>query len=163
AGYPALQGAHDMKVTTALPRLLEGLRAAAPAHEDADGELLRRFLSRKDEALGDADAAEDAFQATFLLLARRADPAGAQRPLAGDGPLAGGSPAGAWDTARRAGRAEPRRGERLAARPEAGLADDLAWREVRELLDAELARLPDHYRTPLVLCYLEGLPQAEAA
>src|SRR5205823_5651984 len=42
-------------------------------------------------------------------------------------------------------------------------ADDLTWGEVRSLLHAELAALPEHFRAPLVLCYLEGLTQDEAA
>src|SRR5262249_7216910 len=42
-------------------------------------------------------------------------------------------------------------------------ADDLTWREVQQALHAELNRLSDCYRTPLVLCYLEGKTQDEAA
>src|SRR5262249_8101009 len=42
-------------------------------------------------------------------------------------------------------------------------ADDLSWREVRAVLHAELAALPERFRAPLVLCYLEGLTQDEAA
>src|SRR5437868_752107 len=42
-------------------------------------------------------------------------------------------------------------------------ADEVSWREVRSVLDAELGRLPEECRAPLVLCYLEGLTQDEAA
>jgi RNA polymerase sigma factor (sigma-70 family) len=144
-----------------------------------DGDLLGRFVRQRDEAafaelvrrhgslvlgvcrriLGDAHAAEDAFQATFLLLARRSP------RLTLPGSLAGWLYAAALRVAREARRAEQRRcrRERACARPVATKADDMTWRELRQWLDAELARLPDHLRTPLVLCYLEGLSRAEAA
>src|SRR5262249_46997682 len=41
--------------------------------------------------------------------------------------------------------------------------DDLTWREVREAIDTELAALPEKYRVPLVLCYLQELSYEEAA
>src|SRR5262249_43832992 len=41
--------------------------------------------------------------------------------------------------------------------------DDSAWREVCAVLDEELLRLPEKYRAPLLLCYLEGLTREEAA
>ena len=61
-------------------------------------------------------------------------------------------------------RGEGRRRKREAARPLPSTApDDLTWREVREVLDAEIAGLPEHYRLPVVLCYLQELTHEEAA
>src|SRR5207237_8374822 len=126
-------------------------------------ELLRRHGSLVfgvcHRVLGDAHAAEDAFQATFLLLAQRAS------RLRQPGSLAGWLHAVALRMACQSRRAEQRRRCRELQHilPVATSADDLAWREVRQLLDAELARLPEKYRSPLMLCYLEGLTHAEAA
>jgi DNA-directed RNA polymerase specialized sigma subunit len=41
--------------------------------------------------------------------------------------------------------------------------DDLTWRELREVLHQELSRLPEKNHLPLILCYLEGKTQEEAA
>jgi RNA polymerase sigma factor (sigma-70 family) len=162
-----------------LPHLLGLLPGSARDEGATDAELLRRFAGGRDEpafaelvrrhgrlvlgvcrrVLGDAHAAEDAFQATFLLLARRAG------KLARPGSVAGWLHAVALRVSRQSRRADERRRRREqgSARPAAAAAPDPTWAEVRQLLDAELARLPEQYRTPLVLCYLEGLTQAEAA
>jgi RNA polymerase sigma factor (sigma-70 family) len=160
----------------AIADTLRRLRGQAPTLSDAD--LLRRFLAGRDEAafaalvarhgplvlgvcrraLGDAHAAEDAFQATFLLLARRA--ARLRSPDA----LAGWLHGTARRVARQLRRGDDRRRRREQRHtPPAAPPADVTWRELRRLLDAELARLPAAYREPLILCYLEGLTQAEAA
>ena len=166
-----------MSATHALIRLCDLLPAAESVA--ADGDLLRAFAERRDEAafaelvrrhgslvfgvcrrlLGSTHAAEDAFQATFLILARRAS------KLASSVALAGWLHCVAVRTARDARRSAIARLRREAdcARPELQHLDDRTWRDVRQLLDAELARLPERYRLPLILCYLEDLPQSEAA
>jgi RNA polymerase sigma factor (sigma-70 family) len=149
-----------------------------------DAELLRRFLSGHDEAsfelllwrhgpmvlgvcrrvLGDAHDAEDAFQATFLTLARKGGSIGKRASVSG------------WlytvahrialrAKARAARRSRRERPLGDLAVPEAGCepADLLAWRELRPLIDAEVERLPDKYRATFVLCYLEGKTNEEAA
>jgi RNA polymerase sigma factor (sigma-70 family) len=147
----------------------------------SDGELLRRYAEARDEGafaelvrrngplvlrscrhvLGETTAAEDAFQATFLLLACKA----ARLPRTGT--LAGWLHAVAVRTAYNARRADQRRRTRERARqapPSAPTpADELTWREVRERLDAELAALPEKYRAPLTLCYLQELTYEDAA
>jgi len=112
----------------------------------------------RDVLRNEADA-EDAFQATFLILARKA---GSIRKAESLGSWLHGV---AYRVALKAktqlvGR---QRREALAPARPAPEADDLTWREVRQVLHEELSGLPERYRLPLILCYLEGKTQAEAA
>lgn len=161
-------------------RRLRSLLAVQHGHEQSDEQLLTAFIERRDDVafatlvrrhgpmvlgvcrrvLGHEQDAEDAFQATFLVLARRV------ASLRNKSALAGFLHGTAYHLASRAKRAAGRRRKheggapaRLTAEP----ADELLWREVRELLDEETARLPEKYRSVFVLCCLEELSQAEAA
>jgi RNA polymerase sigma factor (sigma-70 family) len=159
-----------------VPSLLQHVRRLAAA-ATSDEQLLADFAARRSEEafavllgrhgsmvlnvcrriLHDAHAAEDVFQATFLVLASRA---GAIRRRAS---LAGFLHGVAY---RLAVRARRRRIERLPAAvcdPTAGPVEGLAWKEMLGILDEELARLADRYRAPLALCYLQGRTQDEAA
>jgi RNA polymerase sigma factor (sigma-70 family) len=151
--------------------------AAAPA-DTTDAALLGRFVTSRDEAafavlvrrhspmvlgvcrrvLGCEADAEDACQAVFLLLARRA---GAVRTPAAVG---GWLHAAAYRLAQKARTQQTRRRarERRAARPAAADAP-AAWAELQGVLDGVLAGLPERYRAALVLCYLEGRTQDETA
>jgi RNA polymerase sigma factor (sigma-70 family) len=110
--------------------------------------------------LGDDHLAEDAFQATFLVLARRS------RTIRDRDAL------GPWlhRVARRVARRSKVRSDRgrRRERPEAGevavMSEDLAERnEIRAVVDDEVDRLADSYRLPIVLCDLEGLTHEQAA
>jgi RNA polymerase sigma factor (sigma-70 family) len=151
-------------------------QAGAAGGEPTDRESLERFAARRDEAAfaalvrrhgpmvlsvcrrvlaGDA---EDAFQATFLILARKAG--AVRRPDR----LAGWLYGVANRVARRARAAARRRAVPLGdTEPAVPPADDAVWRDLRPVLDAEINRLAEHYRLPFVLCYLEGRTNAEAA
>jgi RNA polymerase sigma factor (sigma-70 family) len=112
--------------------------------------------------LKDIHDAEDAFQATFLVLARRAPEI--QDPEALGGWLRGV----AFRVAVRARRRAARRREIEKARAEMlqeerAVAPEQPACELRELVGDELTRLPEDYRRPLVLCYLDGLTHQEAA
>ena len=153
------------------------LRCAWEALGQTDGQLLRRFLNEHDEAafaalvgrhgpmvfavcrriLGNSADAEDAFQATFLVLVRKA------WSLRTRGVLGDWLHGVAWRTAHKAkGAAVKRRlKEQAMARPEA--VGDEARPECLALLDGELAGLPENYRLPIVLCDLEGRTRQEAA
>ncbi|MFL5342173.1 MAG: RNA polymerase sigma factor [Gemmataceae bacterium] len=103
--------------------------------------------------------AEDAFQAAFLVLDRRA---ATVRPQAVAGWLHGV----AIRTAREARRRTVRRRFRetqVRDFPEPWRLDVDSHRELRSLLDEEVARLPERYREPVVLCDLEGQTRREAA
>jgi RNA polymerase sigma factor (sigma-70 family) len=102
---------------------------------------------------------EDAFQATFLVLARGAG--GIRTTAAVGGWLCGVAArvAGRVRSARRPEQAEP---EPIAGHPDGALGE-LTVREAEEALYEELGRLPEHYRAALVLCCLEGLTRDEAA
>jgi RNA polymerase sigma factor (sigma-70 family) len=163
---------------SALLRQVRGLVAARAADAAPDADLLERFRGGGDAAafealvrrhgpmvlrvcrrvLGDVHDAEDAFQATFLVLAQKA---GAIRKGASVASWLHGVAYRVAGKARaRAARSRPTCGAPAA---QGDAADEVSWREVRSVLDAELGRLPEECRAPLVLCYLEGLTQDEAA
>ncbi len=166
--------------TASLSKVLSHLRdilARPDAEGQTDGELLERFLSRRDESafegllrrhgpmvlgvcrriLGNSHDAEDAFQATFLVLVRRGDRI---RPRSRVGNWLYGV---AYRTALEARRAAARRRAREARAMPPSKPPENVWTELRPLLDCELSRLPDKYRMPLVLCDLEGVTRKEAA
>jgi RNA polymerase sigma factor (sigma-70 family) len=101
--------------------------------------------------------AEDAFQATFLLLAQKLPTVRNHDSLASWLHVAHRVALKA-----RAETATRRCREQSAVRKDA-TAEDATLREVLAVLDAELAKLPEKWRLPLVLCYLEGRTQDEAA
>jgi RNA polymerase sigma factor (sigma-70 family) len=103
--------------------------------------------------------AEDVFQATFLILARKLGSVRKHASLASW--LHGVAHRVALQALDRA--ATRRRHERQAAAVSGPRQDDLNWGEEHAILDAELRRLPEKWRLPLVLCYLEGRTQDEAA
>ncbi len=166
-----------------LSPVLNHLRKLADDVENADsddGRLLERFVVGGDQSafealvrrhgpavlalcrrvLHDGHAAEDVFQAAFLVLARRA-PALDRR-----GSLSGWLYTVANRLARRARADIRRRQTREAAAPAPPSVDpltDLSAREFCSLLDEELSRLSEKYRTPLLLCCLEGKTRDEAA
>jgi RNA polymerase sigma factor (sigma-70 family) len=105
--------------------------------------------------------AEDAFQAAFLVLARKAATLGTR------GLLAQWLHGVAYNTARKLRRTNARRATRerpLADVPEPATGEGIELRdELLAILDEELSRLPDRYRVPIVLCDLEGVTRKEAA
>src|SRR5262245_25753291 len=173
----------DGQVTTVL-RHLRRLIDPPGAAGVTDADLLERFVRSRDEAafelllwrherlvlnvcrrvLHDSADAEDAFQATFLVLARKAGSIGHSQALAGwlhkvAYRVALRARAGA--TRRRA---REQTGLDLDAVPaREGGAPPVGWRELRPLLDQEVSRLPERYRVPVILCYLEGKTYDEIA
>src|SRR5262245_12228655 len=144
----------------------------------ADGELLDRFCRYQDEnaytelvrrhgpmvlascqrVLRHRQDAEDAFQAAFLILARKAHSIRKSQSVAG------------WlfQVARRLALRARAGGMRRRTLPLSEVAAEPAQADVGRdplwlPLDEELERLPEQYRSALVLCYLEGRSQAEAA
>jgi RNA polymerase sigma factor (sigma-70 family) len=151
----------------------------ALAPPEGDGQLLARYLASRDEAafaalvrrhgplvlgvcrrlLGHEQDAEDAFQVTFLVLARKA------------GSVVKHEAVGSWlygvacRTARKLRSMRARRHARekrvkALPHPEVGPPEAQDW---RPLLDAELSRLPEKYRAAVVLCDLEGQTHREVA
>ena len=104
--------------------------------------------------------AEDAFQATFLVLAHKA------ATVAPRGKLAGWLHGVAHKTALKARHRAARRLEvekRAPTRTPEQMHPDTNWDEVEPLLDQELTGLPDHYRLPIVMCDLEDRLRTEVA
>lgn len=146
-----------------------------------DGELLRRFAQRHEEAAFSAllrrhgpmvlsvcrrvlrrtHDAEDAFQATFLVMVEKAQEL--RRPELLSNWLYGVAYRTALHARRRAARRSEREREAAAMCSDAASDREIESRELRRVLDEELHRLPQKYRAPLVLCYLEGKTNEEAA
>jgi RNA polymerase sigma factor (sigma-70 family) len=146
----------------------------------SDGQLLDCFLRNHDEAafaalvrqhgpmvwgvcrriLANHHDAEDAFQATFLVLVRRAASVVPREMVANW--LYGV----AHQTALKARAMAAKRRARetpMAHLPEPEAAGRDPWDDLRPVLDQELSRLPDKYRVALVLCDLEGKTRKAAA
>jgi RNA polymerase sigma factor (sigma-70 family) len=163
--------------------ILQHLRRAVILREGnglTDGQLLADYLGRRDETALEAlvrrhgpmvwgvcrrmlrnyHDAEDAFQATFLVLVRKAA-AIASREL-----LANWLYRVAYQTslnARAAAAKRRAREKQVMKMPEPAVAESDPWRDLLPVLDQELSRLPDKYRTVVVLCDLEGKTRKHAA
>jgi C-terminal peptidase prc len=159
---------------------LRRLAGGAAADEASDRQLLERFAAGHDEdafaalvrrhgplvwgacrrRLRHVQDAEDCFQATFLVLARKAGSVRWHDSVAGW--LHAVASRVAAET--RARNARRRAHERTGLAPaEDPPAPEPAGRELCTLLDEELRGLPDRYRAPLLLCYLEGRTTDQAA
>jgi RNA polymerase sigma factor (sigma-70 family) len=154
--------------------------SAALGNDQPDEELLKQFAAHRDDhafealvqrygpmvlgvcrrVLHDGHAAEDAFQATFMVLVRKA------------GSLSRPNLLGNWlygvayrvSMKARANSARRTAHERQAASmPKTESNPDTGDRELRAVLDEEINHLPEKYRAPLVLCYLEGKTNEQAA
>jgi RNA polymerase sigma factor (sigma-70 family) len=169
--------------TASLDSVLHHLRrlAGTPrSGEPTDAQLLQRFAQKRDEAafallvqrhgpmvlgvcrrvLGNRQDAEDAFQAAFLVLARKA------------AAMAWRDSVSAWlytvayrlALRARAHAARRRFHERqVASMVPVETPGEPTGQDWQPLLDEELSRLPEKYRAPLVLCYLQDRSNAEAA
>src|SRR6266540_669548 len=137
-------------------------RFISGADQDAFTKLVEKFgplvLATCRRILGPSADAEDAFQAVFLTLAQRA--ASIRDPAA----------LTAWlhRVALRVSHKVLARRRPLAALPDTVSAStdpfaDVAWKEVRRILDEELDRLPEKQRGPVILCLVNGAEQDEAA
>jgi RNA polymerase sigma factor (sigma-70 family) len=177
-----VEGATDMATAQTNPviRYIRTIVTPPPANDLSDGRLLTRFVRDRDEAafaalvrrhgpmvLGvcrrivrDWHAAEDCLQTAFLVLARKA---GSLRTPSSLGPWLH---AVALRTALKARAQAARRREqeeKAAVPPAVEDRDELVWRDLRRVLDEAVGCLPEKYRVPVVLCYLEGKTVTEAA
>jgi RNA polymerase sigma factor (sigma-70 family) len=145
-----------------------------------DGQLLQHFIADRDEAafaallcrhgpmvlgvcrrvLAHAHDAEDAFQATFLVLVRKA-PSVVPREAIGNW-LYGVAHTTAL-RAKVAAAKRRRREKQVQVMPEPEPPPENRWEELQPVLDRELSRLPDKYRLPVVLCDLEGRRRRDVA
>jgi RNA polymerase sigma factor (sigma-70 family) len=162
--------------TSQMSEVIQHIRRAGMT----DGQLLEDYISRRDEAalaalvhrhgpmvwgvcrrvLRNYHDAEDAFQATFLVLVRKAASI-ASREL-----VANWLYGVAHQTALKARATAAKKNVRerqVTEMPEPAVAEQDLWNDLQPLLDVELSRLPDKYRVVIVLCDLEGKTRKEAA
>jgi RNA polymerase sigma factor (sigma-70 family) len=169
--------------TSQMNEVIRHLRRAVLLRDGAgltDGRLLEDYISHRDEAalaalvsrhgpmvwgvcrrvLGNYHDAEDAFQATFLVLVRKAVSIAAKELLANW--LYGVAHQTALKARATAAKRKVRESQVAEmAEPEQTRQD--LWHDLQPLLDQELSRLPDKYRAPIILCDLEGKTRKEAA
>ena len=170
-------------ITSPMQGVIQQLRRAVLVPDGAgltDGQLLTLFIDQRDEAAFEAlvrrhgpmimgvcrrilrnpHDAEDAFQATFLVLVRKAACVVPREMVAN------------WlygvarTTARRANSLTAKRQTRerqVREMPEPEVVQPGLWQDLQTVLDQELSRLPDKYRVAIVLCDLEGKSHKEAA
>src|SRR5439155_409900 len=166
--------------TSVLLRYLRKLVSQRPTLPLSDRELLQRFAEQRDEAafttlvrrhgpmvlrlcqrlLHNEHDAEDVCQATFLVLASKAASRFWQPSVASWLYRV------AYHLALKTKAAAVRRAVRerhMAKRPIPDPLETITARELLAVLDEELTRLPEKYRAPLVLCYLEGATRDQAA
>jgi RNA polymerase sigma factor (sigma-70 family) len=166
--------------TTPMNRVMQHLLAACGRGELTDGELLNHFLSHQDDValaalvrrhspmvwgvcrrlLRSHHDAEDAFQATFFVLVKKA------------ATLPNRETVGNWlygvahKTAVRMRTMVAKRGVRekqVKVMPEPTTAQQYVWNDLAPVVDEELSCLPDKYRVLIVLCDLEGVTRKEVA
>lgn len=151
----------------------------------ADEQLLERFLTARGEAgemafdalverhgpmvlricrtiLRDGHDAEDAFQATFLVLARRAASIRSRSSLASWLHGVARRVASSARSAATRRRKHERKAADRADRAESFL-DEPRWEDLAQVLHEEIDRLPERFRAPIVLCDMEGLTEGQAA
>lgn len=169
--------------TSQVSEVIQHLRRAVEGQGKADrtdGQLLEEFIGHRDEMalatliqrhgpmvwgvcqriLPHHHDAEDAFQATFLVLVRKAS------SIVPRGMVANWLYGVAHQTALKLRATIARRTVRerqVTIMPEPATADQEAWRVLKPVLDEELSRLPDRYRAVIVLCDLEGKTRKDAA
>jgi RNA polymerase sigma factor (sigma-70 family) len=166
-----------------LRKVIDCLRSASSlpeALEQTDGQLLERYVACRDEVafealvrrhgpmvlgvcrrlLANPCDAEDAFQATFLVLVRKAPSVLPRDKVAN---FLYGVANRAAQKARAAALRRRSRERQVQTMPEPATVADGLWHDLLPLLDQELHRLPDKYRLPLVLCDLEGRTRSETA
>jgi RNA polymerase sigma-70 factor (ECF subfamily) len=166
-----------------MDKVIQYLHQAVLRPEEAgrtEGELLASFIDRKDEAAfealvrrqgrmvfgvcrrvaGNHHDAEDAFQATFLVLARKASSVRPRERLANwlHGVALRTAMKAKAMTAKRRGREK-----QVTQIPEPESPQQDPWRDLQPILDQELNGLPENYRLPILLCDLQGEKIAEAA
>src|SRR5437870_2747926 len=168
--------------TNRTAQVIEHLRKAALLQQAGgltDGQLLGCFIDHRDEAAFAAilkrhgpmvwgvcrrllphHDAEDAFQATFLVLVRKAASVLPREMVANW--LYGVAHRVALHSRRTTARRRSRE-RQVTPMPEPGVAEQEPWHDLLPLIDQELSRLPDKYRVAIVLCDLEGKTRKQAA
>jgi RNA polymerase sigma factor (sigma-70 family) len=165
---------------TSVVRYLRRVTGGPAAEEPTDGQLLERFIAQRDQAafalllerhgamvlgvcgrvLDDPNDVDDAFQASFLVLVRKASSIRKTESLAS---WLYGVAQRTAHKARCTAALRRTRERQVPNMPNVEPAGQASWSDLRPVLDEELGRLPEKYRAPLVLCYLEGKTNEEAA